>query len=121
MLGAGVAFVLDQCFIVMPQLVDILSGPFVLSESTCPSTFISLCFQAARIAHITSSTPFRYLAAFFSLFQLPFVGFAIFVHLFFAAYCTSALSKPTHFPEFTPLRCGSPVSESFAIYRARRK
>ena len=40
---------------------------------------------------------FRYQAAFFSLFQLPCVGFVIFVHVSFAAYCTSDLSKLMRF------------------------
>ena len=38
-------------------------------------------------------TPVKYLPAFSSLFQLPRVGFAIFLHTSFAAFCTSDLSE----------------------------
>ena len=51
-------------------LVDFLSGSFAQSESTCTSTLTtSSCFHDP-IAHVTFSTPFKYLPAFFSLFQL---------------------------------------------------
>ena len=55
-------------------------GLFAQSESTCTSTFTSSSCFHDLITHVTFSTPFKYLPAFFSLFQLPRVGFAIFVH-----------------------------------------
>ena len=69
-----------------------LRMPCAQSESACAYTFIPSCFHA-RISHVTLSTSLKYLHAFFNLLQLPRVGFAIFVHISFAAYCMSDLSR----------------------------
>ena len=49
---------------------------------TCTSTVTQSCFHA-RITDVTLTSPLKYLHAFFNLFQLPRVRFAIFVHYLF--------------------------------------
>ena len=57
--------------IIIPPLVDFLTGPVAQSESTCTSICISSSHLHARIAHVIFSTSLKYLAAVFSLVQLP--------------------------------------------------
>ena len=68
--------------------------PSAHSESTCTSNFNSSCFHD-RVTHVTFSTSSSVCMHFFNLFQLPRVGFAIFVHSSLRTYCMSDLSRLT--------------------------
>ena len=90
--NARVACVQEQCLATDPLYLHCTSTwwfPFRFSfllglESTCTSTFTSSTSLQVRISHVTFSTPLKFLHAFSSLFQLPRVGFAIFVQKSFA-------------------------------------
>ena len=87
------ACVLDQCFtivplpIIMPPLVDFLSGPCAQSESTCTSTITPSCFHHPRSPQVS--------ACLLQPFPASRVGFASFVHISCETHCTSDLSRLT--------------------------
>ena len=105
----SVARVLDQCLttvpliIVMPLLVDFLSGAFLQSESTWMSVCASSSsFHVLIIAdHFLNA--FHIPACFLHLIQLLHVGYVIFVHVSLGTRRKSDLSRlmwctPIFFP-----------------------